>query len=141
MAAKRKGSGRAMSMPAGIGLGIGISCTATLIGAMILAWLISTERVGEPSVGWGCMIIQTAAALLGAITAARAIRHKRLMVTVITAAGYYLLLLVMALAFGGGMTGMGTTAAMVALGGGIAQFPVLFGGSSGAHKRKKVTFR
>ncbi len=139
--AKRKASGKVMSMPAGIGLGIGICGLVTLVGAVILAWLVSTERVGEQNVGWGCMAIQSAAALAGSLSAWTAIRHKRLMVTGLTAAGYYGLLLVMALAFGGGLTGMGMTAAMVALGGGIWQIPVLFGGGSGARRHKRMAYR
>ncbi len=137
----KKRNGRVMSMPAGIGLGVGTSGIVTLIGAMVLAWLISTERAGEDAVGWGCMVIQLLASAVGCITAWRVIRHKRLMVTGLTAVSYYLALLIMSLAFGAGFTGMGTTAAMVVLGGGITQFPVLFGGGSGAHKHKKVAFR
>ncbi len=141
MARKRKGSGRAMSMPMGIGLGVGISITVTVLSAVILAWLVSTERVGEEAVGYGCMFIQVLAASTGAIAAWRAIRHKRLMVTGLTVTGYYLVLLLMAMAFGAGFTGMGTTAVTVALGGGITQISALFGSGSGVRRHKIKAFR
>lgn len=141
MKGKGKGRGRVMSMPAGIGLGIGVSYGIMLLGAAILAWLILTERVGESAIGWGSMLILTVSAAIGVIAAWRSIRHRRLFVTGLTLAGYYLALLATALAFGGGFTAMGTTAAMVALGGGIATIPALFGGGSGVRRHKNMAFR
>ncbi len=141
MAGKRKRNGRVMAVPAGVCLGVGVSGLVTVLGAAVLAWLVSAERVGEASVGWGCMLIQVVSSAAGCLGAWGAIRHQRLMVAGLTAGGYYLLLLLMALAFGGGFTGMGTTACMVAIGGAVTQIPALFGSSSGARKRKIKPFR
>lgn len=141
MKGKGKGSGRAMSMPAGIGMGVGISYGIMLLSAAVLAWLILTQRVGEEVIGWGSMLILAISAALGSLTAWTRIRHRRLFVTAVTAAGYYAVLLVTALAFGGGFSGMGATAGMVVLGGGIAQIPALFGGGSGVRRHKMKAFR
>lgn len=141
MTGKRKRNGRVMSMPSGIGTGVGISYLITLVGAALAAWLVLTERIGEEHIGWGSMIILISASAIGTAAAWRCIRHKRWMVVGLTAAGYYVSLLCTALAFGAGFTGMGTTAALVALGGGIAQIPALFGGGSGARRHKIKAFR
>lgn len=141
MAGKRKRNGRVMSIPAGVGFGVCVSYLVTLAGAAMVAWLVLSERIGEENIGWGSMIVLLLASAIGTVTAWRSIRHKRWMVTGLAAAGYYIALLVTALAFGGGFTGMGTTAVTVALGGGIVQIPALFGGGSGAHRHKIKAFR
>ncbi len=138
---KRKASGRSMSASAGVGLGIGVSAAVTLVGAMALAWLVNREQIPQGQVGWGCMLIHILAAASGCTAAWRSIRHNRLPVTTMTVTGYYLLLLMMAMAFGGGFTGMGTTAATVSCGGALTLIPVLFGGSSGARRHKRMAFR
>lgn len=141
MAVKVKSTGRIMAMPAGIGMGVGISYASMLIGAGVLAWLILTQRVGESTIGWGSMGILILSSAIGSLAAWRGIRHRRIFVTCITLLGYYLTLLVTALAFGGGFTAMGTTAAMVCLGGGISMIPALFGGGSGVRRHKMKAFR
>ncbi len=137
----RKRNGRAMSIPAGVGAGASISIAVTLIGAMVLAWMLGSERVGEQMVGYGCMVIQFMAAASGAATAWGCIRHNRLVVIGLAIGIYYLLLLLLALSFGNGFEGMGITALMVLLGGGTVQIPALFGAGSGAHRHKRMVFR
>lgn len=141
MAVKRKRNGRVLSMPAGVALGVGTGYFVTLLGAGILAWLMVTQRVGEERIGIGSGVILMVSAVLGSTVAWRGVRHRRLPVTGLTCLGYYLALLVTALAFGGGFTGMGTTAVLVLLGGGITQIPALFGGGSGARRRRMRAFR
>lgn len=136
MTLKRGRNGRAMSMPGGIGTGVGIAAVVSFVGSAVLAWLVTSERVGEDNVGWGCMIIQMLASALGCLAAWRMIRHRRLLVTGITVLAYYLLLLCIGLVFGGSFEGMGTTAAMVSAGGGIAFIPALVSGGSGVRRHK-----
>lgn len=119
MGNKHKYTGRAFSLPAGIGIGTAVSLTGMLIGAMILAWLIVSERVGENGIGWGSMVILPLSSAAGAWTAWHLIQHRRLMVCSIQCAAYYLCLLLMALPFGGQYEGMGVTALLVVLGGAI----------------------
>lgn len=137
MAVKLKRTGRSMSIPAGIAIGLAVALMVMVIGAMLLAWLITTERVGEDAIGWGCMVILPVGSVLGNLFAWRMIRHRRLMITGITTAGLYVLLLLLALPFGGQYESLGTTALLVALGGGIALIPAAVGSSSGVRGHNK----
>lgn len=141
MSRKRRPTGRSMSIPAGIAAGIGIALAITVLGAMVLAWLVVTERLGEDAIGWGCMVILPLASAAGSVAAWRLIRHQRLTVSMITCGGYYLALLAIALLFGGGYEGLGVTALLVLLGGGIGLIPALFGGGSGARRHKIPALR
>ena len=138
---RRKVTGTAMSMPGGIGLGIGISVVLMLIGAMVVAWLVTTEKMAQTSIGYGVMLIHVLAAAAGCCAAAGAIKHRRLMVCGVTAAGYYLALLVVALIFGGQFEGMGVTALTVLAGGGIAVILGLAGKRSGVRRHKIPAYR
>ena len=133
--------GKSSSMPAGIGAGIGVSLLTSILGAMVLAWLIAFEKVAQNALGYGCMIILVLSSMIGCIVSWRAVRHRRLLVNGITILGYYVSLAVIALAFGGIYQGMGVTALMILLGGGIAQIPALFSGGSGAHRAKYPAYR
>ena len=128
-------------MPAGIGLGIVIGILIMILGAAVTAWMVTNEIIGQDAVGYSCMLIHVLSSLVGSIISFGLIRHRRLMVSGAVCAGYYLVLLVVALAFGGIFTGMGTTALMVVLGGGIAQIPALIGSSSGARRHKIPAYR
>lgn len=140
MAMKLKSNGRSTSIPAGIGIGLAAALVIMVIGAMLLAWLVSTERAGENAVGWGCMVILPAASATGNFCAWSLIRHRRLLITGITTAALYVLLLILALPFGGQYEGMGLTALLVALGGGISLIPAALGSASGArgHKNRRI---
>lgn len=141
MTKHKKVTGTAASMPAGIGLGVGISIGITVLGAAILAWLVTTERMRESAIGYGVMVILVLAAAAGALTACGAIKHRKLMVCGISAVGYYLALLLFALAFGGQFQGMGVTALMVLLGGGIAAILSLVEKGSGVRRHKIPRYR
>lgn len=131
-----KRTGKSASMPAGIAFGLLAAVVTMIAGAMLLALLIITQRVGEDAIGWGCMVILPLSSALGSLCAWWILRGKRLMITAITTAGFYILLLAMALPFGGLYEGIGTTALLVALGGGISLIPALVGSGSGAHGHK-----
>ncbi len=134
-------NGRVMAMPAGVGWGIGGAAVLLLTAACSYAWMIGNGKASINSVGYVCMAIQFCAAMAGSLLAWRLVRHNRLAVTGAVCGGLYALLLVLALAFGGGFQGMGTTAIMIGLGGVIWQIPWLFGGSSGGRKGRKRAFR
>lgn len=134
-------SGKAMSMPAGIAMGIGICILITLFGAVALTWMVSSERLAEDAVGYGCMVILPVAAAGGCMSAGGAVKHRKLMVCGICAAGYYFVLLMTALLFGGQFEGIGVTALMILAGGGISLIPSAAGTRSGAHRRKIKGYR
>jgi hypothetical protein len=133
MGMNQKVTGRAMSMPAGIALGIVISLTVTLIGAFLLGWLIDNQTLEVNSIGYGSMVILLSASALGSLAAKSLIKHRLLVVCLISGTGYYLsLLAITALFFGGRYQGMGVTLVMVLAGAGTA-------GLLSMKKKKSIT--
>ena len=133
MVMNRKVTGRAMSMPAGIAAGVGVSLGITLLGAVLLGWLIDRQTLDIGSIGYGAMVILLTAAALGALIAKALIKHRALVVCLISGAGYYLTLLaITALFFGGQYQGMGVTLGLVLAGAGAA-------GLLSLKKKKSIT--
>ena len=129
----QKATGRAMSMPAGIAVGMAVSLLVTLVGAFVLGWLIDKEMLEMNSIGYGAMVILLAASFLGALTAKTRIKHRYLVVCLVSGVGYYLVLLaITALFFGGQYQGMGVTLALVLAGAGTA-------GLLSIKKKKSIT--
>lgn len=121
MVANRKVNGTAKAAPIGIGVAVGVTGLTTLIGAMIIAVLISREVIAPDSIGYGSMAVLLMSSLLGGCTAAALIKHRKAMVCGLTGLGYYgLLLCATALLFGGQYQGMGVTGAVIACGTGMA---------------------
>ena len=112
-----KVTGTAMAMPAGIALGAGLSMLVTVVGSMLVAWLVSRESMPESAMGYGAMAILLIASALGAWLTAKRVKHRRLLVCALTGGVYYLCLLACtALFFGGQYSGMGVTALVVLAG-------------------------
>ena len=130
-----------MSMPGGILLGIGFAMAITVIGAVALSYLVMKEQMDFAAVGYGAMVILVASSLVGSLVAAGRVGHRRLVVCAICAAGYFLLLLIIGLAFGGMRQGILPTIVCICLGGGIAAAGPMLGKSSGGRKRHFKTFR
>ena len=121
MVTNRKANGKAVSIPAGVGIGTAAALGWTLMASALLAKLMDLERLPEDAVGYGAMVILLTASFAGAILAQRKVKRKRLQVSLITAAAYYLTLLSMtALFFGGQYAGMGVTALVILAGSGVA---------------------
>lgn len=117
MVLNRKVTGTASAMPVGLAMGLAASLGITLVGSAILAWLVGSEKLGQGSIGYGSLVILLLASVLGAVTAFGKIRHRRMLVCVLSGVLYYgSLLCVTALFFGGQYQGMGVTA-LVVLGG------------------------
>ena len=95
----------------------------TILCAAILAKLMESGTLPEEAVGYGSMIILLSGSFLGALLAFGKVKCKRLQVSLLTAAGYYLsLLAVTALFFGGQYTGMGVTGLLIFGGSGASVF-------------------
>lgn len=117
---KGKATGRALSMPAGLAVGGLTSLGITLAGSGVLAWLIHRERMEMENVGYGILGMLLLASFLGAMTAWRKIRRRRMLVCAASGAVYLgLLLAIPALFFGGQYGGVWVTALLV-LGGSLA---------------------
>lgn len=122
-------------------MGVAVSLIISLLGAAVLAWLISWERMEETAMNAGCFAILAVAALIGGLFSSKAIGEKRMLICLITAAGFYIALLVLALVFGGRFAGLGRNALGVLTGGGIAILLGLVGNKSGANRHKFRQFR
>lgn len=135
MVTNRKGNGKALSLPAGIGIGTAAALVWTLMASAVLAKLMDLERLPEDAVGYGAVVILLIGGFLGAAAAYRKVKGKRLQVSLLTAAAYYLSLLSMtALFFGGQYTGMGVTA-LVVISGSLAA--VLLGLQTNGRKNRR----
>lgn len=135
MVANKKVSGTARSVPAGIGIGTAVSLAITLAGALLTAWLVSTEKISEEAIGYGSMIILLAASTAGAYTAQALIKHQRLLMCVLAAICYFIsLIAVTALFFGGQYQGIGVTALVIAAGAAIVVLTGLNGESNKVRK-------
>lgn len=110
-------TGKTSGMSVGILIGVLVCIGVTLAGTVILAWLITTERMSENVVGYGAMGVLILSASLGALTASTKVRRLRTQVCLITGGIYYLILLsITALFFGGQYQGMGVAAILVIVG-------------------------
>lgn len=134
-------SGKAMPVPAGVALGVGISLLTTLVGAIILTWMVASQKIAQDSIGYGCMIILPAAAALGSVCGCNAVKHRRLLVCGLCSLCFFLVLFVIALLFGGQFKAVGVSAIMIGLGGGISTIPTITGNRSGARRRKFSHYR
>lgn len=139
MVANRKVTGTAMSMPAGLGVGLLVSGAITLIGSMVVAWLVIRETIPETSVGYGTIGILLLSSILGAWAAVKRIKRQRLIVCLLAGLCYYLLLVACtATFFGGQYSGMGVTALVILGGSGAVGLMGLKG--EGTIKRKHIKY-
>lgn len=129
----------------GIAIGVGIGLIAAIftsvVASMALAWLIGIERVGEGAVALGTMLIQMMATAIGCTVAWGCTRRQRMLVTGLTAGGYFLTLVLGGLAFGGIEGGVWRAVLMLTIGGVITLIPLFYTGKGGANRRKIRTFR
>lgn len=117
MVINRKVTGTSKSMPVGLGTGLLISAVVTIIGAMIVAWLVSHETLRESSIGYGTIGILLLSSTLGAWVAVKRIKRQRMVVSLLAGLCYFLLLVaITALFFGGQYSGMGVTAIVITAG-------------------------
>ena len=112
--AVHKMNGRAWSMPGGLALGLCVSLGLTLVITGVLAKLVDTEKLPWEKIGYGIMVMLFLSSILGTKTASAAIRHRRLLVSLLTGVLYWTsLLAITALFFGGQYHGLTATASMI----------------------------
>lgn len=117
MVSNKKASGRAISIPAGVGAGIIVSMIATLLGAVVAAWLLNDQRIETQQIGYVSMVTLLVSSALGAWIASGLVKHRYLVVCLAAGGGYYAALLgITALFFGGQYQGMGVTLLLVLAG-------------------------
>ncbi len=129
-----KRSGRALSMGAAAGIGVFAGVCATVLGAVLMAYLMGKGHIAADALGIWSFAVQLAAAAAGAWIASALYKDKRLILCGIIAGAMYLLYLAMtAMFFGGQYEGLLVGLAAVLLGSGSAMLPILTGKG---HKRK-----
>lgn len=134
-------TGRSSGVSVGILIGVLVCVGVTLIATVILAWLITAEKMGESAVGYGAMVVLLLSAILGSWTASAKIGRLRTQVCLITGGIYYLVLLsITALFFGGQYQGMGVAAILVIAGSGVTALLGIREKKSRKNKIKKRAF-
>lgn len=110
-------NGRAMSLPGGLAIGLGVSMSVTVAASLILTKMVLGEMIQMQSIGYGILILLIMAAFLGAVVAQGRVKHRRLLVCILSGLIYYAVLLaVTALFFGGQYTGVGVTGLLILAG-------------------------
>lgn len=138
MVVNKKVSGKARSMPLGFMAGLAVSMVITLILVGIIAQLVLGEKMAAEMIGYGSMATLLLSSAAGAWVAAKAVKHRWMVVCLGTGAVYYLTLLACtALFFGGQYEGVGVTLLVVLAGSGAVGLLGLKGESSTAKKRRK----
>lgn len=105
------------SIPKGIGVGLAASIASTIVGSVIAAWLIGTEKIGEGSIGYITMVLLLLSSITGAVVSFGIIKQKRLPVCLFAGGTYVLsLLAINALFFQGTYSGVGESALVILAG-------------------------
>lgn len=114
-------TGRAMTLPGGLAVGLGVSMFVTVAATLILTKLVLGERMQMQNIGYGILILLIAASFLGAMVAQGRVKHRRLLVCILSGVVYYCVLLgSTALFFGGQYSAVGVTGLLVLAGSGAA---------------------
>ena len=117
MTYNRKVTGRALSAPASFGIGICFSLGITLILSIILAKLISSEKLEWSNVGYGIIAILLISSVIGSKITCVALKRRKIMSCLISGVLYWLgLLMITALFYGGQYSGIGVTGVIILCG-------------------------
>ncbi|MBE6934646.1 MAG: TIGR04086 family membrane protein [Ruminococcaceae bacterium] len=135
---QRKVSGKGMGIPSSLGLALVVSVAITLLGAMIIAALIASGKIGEGAMQYGVMGVLAISAASGAWVASAIAKRLRLQMCMIAGGCYYLVLLAMtALFFGGRYQGVILHAIIILIACGVIAFLPSKNGSK-IRRRKKA---
>lgn len=137
MLLNRKPTGRAMSIPGGLAVAAGVSVSVTIAACLILTKLVVEEKLPMEHVGYGSMILLLTASFLGAVAAQGKIKHRKMLVCLLSGLVYYGILLgFTALFFGGQYTGIGVTGFLILGGCGTAALVTAGQGTSRKNRHK-----
>jgi len=104
-------------MPSGLALGAAVSMAATIAISFIGAQLIMNEVIAQEQIGYCSLAALLTGTILGAVTSARKVKHRKLVVCLLSGGVYLLILLATtALIFGGQYEGLATTCLTVMIG-------------------------
>lgn len=142
MVTRQKATGRSVSIPVGIAWGMLVGIGITVIGAAVLAWMMSGEKLSGDGLGYGIIVVLLVSSYVGALIASNKIKRLRVQMCILSGVVYYLsLVAVTALFFGGKYQGMGVTAIVVIIGCVSASITMLSGKKSNKPKIRKKGYR
>lgn len=117
MTRNHKVTGRALSMPAGFAIGAGLSLGTMVALSVLLAKLISTEKLEWEKAGYGILVILLVTSVIGTKATCIMIKRRKLMSCAVAGILYWLgLLLITALFFGGQYSGVGVSGMVILCG-------------------------
>lgn len=127
-----------LNVPAALALGTGIAVITTMVGSLIAAWLLHSQKIDEGGISYVVMVITVASIILGAVSAAGGAGKQILPVCTGTAAVYLLLLVAVNLLFlDGKVKGFLPTMVLVlGCGVSVSLIYVKFSGNKGKRKRR-----
>ena len=132
-------AGKTKSVPGGMAIAGSISIGITLLGSVIMAFMMDAEKITWEQAGYWIMAMLFLSAFAGAKGAIAAIKRQRLAVCAMSGGLYWgLLLCITALFFGGNYEAVGETAAIIIAGSGCAAMVSLPRKKSAKGKRRKL---
>lgn len=128
-----------MSIPTGLALGAAVSVAVTIAISLLGADLIMREILPQDRIGYCSMAALLSGTILGAVTATNKIKHRKLLICMLSGCIYFCILLAStALFFGGQYEGFAVTLITVLLGSmASALLTSRIGEHSRGHRRKK----
>ena len=114
-----------MSIPAAVGVGTVISTIVMLIGAIVIALLISNELISDQSMDYGVLALTMLSAILGCSVSNVVAKRRLLIVSVCTAVTFLLVLISITAIFYGGQYSAIPVTALVILGGGVSSVLII----------------
>jgi len=93
MVVNQKPTGTAKSMPIGLAYGWGTSVGVTALLCALLAILILNGKIGWETAGYGAIVMIAGSAYVGAAVSCRMIKHRKLIVCLMSGAIYLCTLL------------------------------------------------
>ena len=142
MLTNQKPTGMSSGMPGGLALGVLAAMVLTVLLGCLLAVLIAKEVLPEENVGYGVMAVLFVSSAVGSTVAYKRIRHRRLMVFVLSGICYLVTLTgLTALFFGGQYEGIFPTAMLIIGGTGVAFLRSASMGRGGKPRKKSRHFR
>lgn len=138
----KKITGRAASVPAGLAIGALVSVAVTVLISAIGAYLVINEMLPQEQIGYCSIFALLASSILGAITAANRVKHRNLVVSLLSGLAYFVILLsVTALFFGGQYEGVGVTFIVILLGTAAAALITSREGNGRSNRKRRKTQR
>lgn len=106
--------GRSVSAPTGLAIGVCLSLVLTVLMSVVMAKLISTEKLEWEKIGYAIIATLFIASLIGSKTACTIVKRRKLMICMTEGLLYWLTLLLMtALFFGGQYSGLGVSGIVI----------------------------